>query len=123
MSEQQKNEAMYFFATIDSLTERGGRVTEVTAGVEYCGKELARVGDIVTYDDGSKAIIIDGAGDAAVCVDKPLALVGSRLSNGDRIVKTGQEGFSLTVRDDETIPGLFDPAYVPPLGDAKHEGT
>jgi len=72
---------------------------------------LARVGDIVTYDDGSEATIIDGAGFAAAWEDKPLALVGSRLSNGDTITETLQGGWGITIRSSERITGLFDPAY------------
>ena len=55
MLEQQKNETTYLFATIGSRTERGGRVTKVTSKAEYRGMALARVGDVVTYDDGSEA--------------------------------------------------------------------
>jgi hypothetical protein len=84
---------------------------------------LARVGDIVTYDDGSEAIIIDGAGFAATWEDKPLALVGSCLSNGDTITKTLQDGWGITVRDGERIPGLFDPAYTLPPNTATHGGN
>ena len=62
---EQKNETTHLFATIGALTERGGRVSRVTTRAEYGGKALARVGDIVTYDDGSEATIIDGAGFAA----------------------------------------------------------
>lgn len=115
MPEQNENETTYLFATIGSLTERNGRVTQVTTRVEYRGMALACVGDVVTYDDGSEATIIDGAGFAAAWGDRPFALVGSRLSNGDTITETLQDGCGITVRDDETIPGLFDPAYMPPL--------
>ena len=113
MSEHRQNETIYPFATIGSRTKRGGRVTRVTTQAEYKGMALARVGDPVTYDDGSEATIIDGAGFAAVWGDKPLALVGSRLSNGDRIVESLQDSWGITVRADKPIPGLFDPTYTP----------
>lgn len=58
MLEQQKNEKTCLFATIGSRAQRNGRVTKVTSKAEYRGMALARVGDIVTYDDGSEAIII-----------------------------------------------------------------
>jgi uncharacterized Zn-binding protein involved in type VI secretion len=109
MPEQQKNETTYLFVTIGSRTERGGRVTRVSTMAEYQGMALARVGDIVTYDDGGEATIIDGAGYAAAWGDKPLALVGSRLSNGDTIMETSQDGWGITVRDGDQAPGLFDP--------------
>ncbi|TDN62567.1 PAAR domain-containing protein [Paraburkholderia sp. BL10I2N1] len=122
MQEQQKNETTYLFVTIGSRTRRGGRVTRVTTQVETNGQGLARVGDVVTYDDGSAATIIDGAGCAALCEDKPLALVGSRLSNGDTITETMQDEWGITVRHGEQIPGLFDPSYTMPPTVATHEG-
>lgn len=74
------------------------------------------MGDIVTYRDGSEAAIIDGAGARLVDHGKCGALVGSRLSNGDRIVFTpwddGKSG--LFVSDGERPAGLFDPSYMPP---------
>lgn len=116
MLKQQSNETTYLFVTIGSRTKLGGHVTRVTTKAEYEGKALARVGDIVTYADGSEATIIDGAGFAAAWDDKPFALVGSRLSNGDTITETLQDGWGITVREGETIPGLFDPAYtLPPI--------
>ena len=111
MLKKQNNETAYLLVTIGSRSKLGGQVTRVTTNAEYEGKALARVGDIVTYDDGSEATIIDGAGFAATWDDKPLALVGSHLSNGDTITETLQDGWGITVREGETIPGLFDPSY------------
>jgi uncharacterized Zn-binding protein involved in type VI secretion len=109
----------YFFATAGSRTERGGWIDTVTTEMECQGRLLARVGDIVRYDDGSEATIIDGAGLGAIWEGQPLALVGSRLSNGDRVAETPQNYFGIEVRPDKPVLGLFDPAYVysPPDGD------
>ncbi|PXX32290.1 MULTISPECIES: PAAR domain-containing protein [Burkholderia] len=104
----------HLFATIGALTERGGRVTAATSGLTVAGLAVARVGDIVTYEDGSGAVITDGAGDYTVGGDKPFALVGSRLSNGDHIVETLQRSWGIHVSVGEPVDGLFDPAYVPP---------
>lgn len=104
----------HLFATIGALTERGGRITTATSGLAVIGLAVARVGDVVTYEDGSEAVIIDGAGASLICDDKPVALVGSRLSNGDHIVETLQRAFGISVREHEPIEGLFDPTYVPP---------
>jgi uncharacterized Zn-binding protein involved in type VI secretion len=123
MPEQQKNETTYLFVTVGSRTKDGGHVTRVSTKAEYEGMALARVGDIVTYDDGSEASIIDGAGFAAAWEDKPLALVGSRLSNGDTITETLQDGFGISVRDGELVPGLFDPTYMLPPIVETDEGT
>jgi uncharacterized Zn-binding protein involved in type VI secretion len=123
MPEQKNTETNYLFVTIGSRTKDGGYVTRVSTKAEYKGLALARVGDIVTYADGSEASIIDGAGFAAAWEDKPFALVGSRLSNGDTITETLQDGFGITVREGELIPGLFDPAYtLPPIADT-NSGT
>ncbi|AQG97833.1 hypothetical protein A9R05_02575 [Burkholderia sp. KK1] len=68
----------------------------------------------MTYEDGSEAIIIDGAGAAAVNVDRSVALIGSRLSNGDRIVESLQDRAGLFICHCRIIPGLFDKSYVAP---------
>jgi uncharacterized Zn-binding protein involved in type VI secretion len=114
MSKQKDNETTYLCVTIGSRTGRGGRVTRVTTQAECQGMALARVGDWVTYNDGSEATIIDGARVAAAWDDKPFALVGSRMSNGDTIAETLQDGCGITVRDGEPISTLFDPGYTPP---------
>jgi uncharacterized Zn-binding protein involved in type VI secretion len=111
-SEEQRSD--YFFVTIGSRTRDGGRVTRVSTKAGYKGLALARDGDIVTYDDGSEATIIDGARFAAVWEDKPFALVGSRMSNGDTITQTLQGEFGITVRDGKPVPGPFDSAHTLP---------
>lgn len=113
-TENEVSASRHLFATIGSRTERGGWIAKVAGKTSYRGLILARVGDIVQYDDGSEAVIIDGAGFAATSEDKPLALVGSRLSNGDVITQTLQDEAGIRVTDDASIPGLFDPTYVPP---------
>ena len=104
----------HLFATIGAFTERGARVTTATSGLAVAGLVVARVGDVVTYEDGSEAVIMDGAGEYAICSDKPFALVGSRLSNGDRIVETLQRLWGIHVPTGETAQGLFNKDYVPP---------
>ncbi|KVN92053.1 hypothetical protein WJ70_14945 [Burkholderia ubonensis] len=80
-NEQDANALTHHFATIGSRTECGGWAAEVVGKTSYRGRLLVRVGDIVKYDDGSEAVIIDGAGFAAALESKPFALVGSQLSN------------------------------------------
>ncbi|CAB3802028.1 hypothetical protein LMG28614_05529 [Paraburkholderia ultramafica] len=115
MSKQEPKGTLHRFATVGALTERGGRVS-TGYGSKICGLPIARVGDIVTYSDGSEAAIIDGAGYAAVFGDHPAALVGSRLTNGDRIIETpwGHLEMGVCVPDDEPVPGLFDANWTPP---------
>jgi uncharacterized Zn-binding protein involved in type VI secretion len=103
--------ARHWFVTIGSPTERGGHVTSASGSLAIAGLAIAVVDDVVTYADGSKAVIMDGAGYAATHCDKPYALVGSRLSNGDRIVESLQNKFAVDEYHDRPIPGLFDPAY------------
>jgi uncharacterized Zn-binding protein involved in type VI secretion len=117
MSEREESVGtVYAIATIGARTERGGHVTRVSSRRSVCGLHIALVGDIVTYRDGSEAAIIDGAGKAGFDDGRCIALVGSHLSNGDRIVSTpsdnGKSG--LVVREGEKLEGLFDPSYVPP---------
>ena len=115
MSEQERKGTLYRFATVGALTERGGRVTGGDKAT-ICGLPIARVGDVVTYADGSEAVIVDGAGYAAVLGNRAAALVGSHLSNGDRIIETpwGHLKTGVFIADDEPVPGLFDANWTPP---------
>jgi uncharacterized Zn-binding protein involved in type VI secretion len=116
MAQQQNNETTYLFVTIGSRTKRGARVTTATSGLTVAGLAIARVGDIVTYANGSEAVIIDGAGEYAASERNSIALVGSHLSNGDCIIETLQDSWGILVHESQTIKGLFDPSYVmPPL--------
>lgn len=112
--EESATDLKRLFATIGALTARGGRITKATSGLTVAGLAVARVGDVVTYEDGSEAVITDGAGEYALSNDKPIALVGSGLSNGDRIVDTLQNSWGINVPDATDTNGLFDPEYVPP---------
>ena len=51
MKNHTNAETTYLYATIGSLTARGGRVTLVTGGATFAGLGLARVGDVVTYPE------------------------------------------------------------------------
>ncbi|WP_230961786.1 PAAR domain-containing protein [Burkholderia thailandensis] len=82
-----RNQKPRLFATLGSTTERGGQVTTATSGSSLWGRDVACVGDVVTYPDGRKSMIVDGAYFTPMSRTKPIALVGSRLSNGDRIVE------------------------------------
>jgi uncharacterized Zn-binding protein involved in type VI secretion len=109
-----KPNKIHWVATIDSTTERGGQISKVSSEAEFDGFKAALVGDTVTYDDGTEAVILDGSGFGATWANKPFALIGSRLSNGDRITTTPQSAFGITEKEGESIPGLFEPGYVPP---------
>lgn len=104
----------YLLVSIGSRTERGGFVSKASGAAKILGLRVALVGDIVSYPDGGEAVIVDGAGYALTNGFVPYALVGSRLSNGDRIVKSLLEDSGIQVSEGEVIEGLFDPSYVVP---------
>ncbi|AOJ88147.1 MULTISPECIES: PAAR domain-containing protein [Burkholderia] len=124
MSEQAINETTYLFTTIGAGTERGGRVTRVSTNATIDNLGLAVVGDIVAYEEGTEAMIVDGAGFAVMWHGRPVMTVtGSHLSNGDRIVTAARDACdNITVRDGEEIPRLFEPAYSPILADVVRTG-
>lgn len=103
----------YPAATECSTTERGGRIV-ATSGLYTVGGRVALVGDLVRYPDGGETCIVSGAGAAMVCAGRPLAVVGSELDNGDRIVGPMHNGMMIVQYADEApIQGLLDPNYVP----------
>jgi uncharacterized Zn-binding protein involved in type VI secretion len=103
--------ARYPIATIGSRTGRGG---EVVANHDQQADDfrVACVGDRVRYPDGSESVIVSGAGHASTFADRPIALVGSHVANGDRIVARAQSIGEIVVVEGEHIPGLLDPAYI-----------
>jgi uncharacterized Zn-binding protein involved in type VI secretion len=115
MSEQERKGTHYHFATIAALTERGGRVSTASE-FRLCGLGIARVGDVVTYPGGSEAVIVDGAGYASTIDNRAAALVGSHLSNGDKIIETPWAHLAkgLFIEDGREVPGLFDANWTPP---------
>jgi uncharacterized Zn-binding protein involved in type VI secretion len=57
MTNSNADKEVFLFATIGSLTSRGGRITTATGGSSVNGLDIARVGDVVTYPDGGEAVI------------------------------------------------------------------
>ncbi|WP_251702118.1 hypothetical protein [Metapseudomonas boanensis] len=60
---------------------------------------MAQTGDVVDYPDGNQAKIITGAGQEGRSGESSVALVGSRLSNGDEIIDTLQGCALIAQRD------------------------
>lgn len=117
MSDQQKRKGtLYTFATIGARTTRGGYVTKASSELVICNLRVALVGDIVTYSDGGEAAVKDGSGSLSYDCDECFALVGSNLSNGDKIVFTPweDEQSGIFVAEGEKPQGFFDPSYVQP---------
>lgn len=113
--------AVYPVATGASFTERGGKVI-ATSPIYLQEERMALVGDTVRYPDGTETRIISGAGVAGMFGDRPMAIVGSELDNGDRIIGPVHIDVTITQYADEPpIKGLLDPEYVPELnGSALH---
>lgn len=102
----------HLIATVGSRTEFGGEV--ITGQHGYCIGEhlIACVGDVVRYPDGSVSVIVSGAGWASMIGEKPVALVGSHLANGDRIVSSLQDSSEIIELEGEPpINGLLAPYF------------
>lgn len=104
--------AIYRLATVGSQTRYGGIIQRATTDMQISldsGQyvRIAQVGDIAVYADGSVAQIVTGAGHG----NGHLAVVGSRLSNGDEIINTQQRNCMLVARADEPLGEDF----LPPL--------
>ncbi|WP_062380278.1 hypothetical protein [Pseudomonas abietaniphila] len=101
---------IYRIATEGSQTRDGGVVNQTGSTMTFLldnGEEIraAHKGDTVTYPDGSSARISTGAG----VQYRDLALVGSRLSNGDEIINTRQSGALILARDGAALGDDFLP--------------
>lgn len=104
--------ARYPIATIGSRTRRGGQVIQPDGNADdFC---VACVGDRVRYPDGSESVITSGAGHASTFANRPVALVGSHIANGDRIVAPAQSIGEIIIVEGEQVPGLLEPGYKPP---------
>jgi uncharacterized Zn-binding protein involved in type VI secretion len=104
--------ARYPIATIGSRTRRGGEVVLANHDQQADDFRVACVGDRVRYPDGSESVIVSGAGHASTFADRPIALVGSHIANGDRIVARAQSIGEIVVVEGESIPGLLEPGCV-----------
>lgn len=106
--------AIYRIAVDVVLTRRGGGGRAVWNGaeIELDGGQkvnIALVGDEVVYPDGTTARIVTGSGSKFRKGEQSIALVGSRLRNGDVIISTPQAGFMLNElkglpMDDDFLP-------------------
>jgi len=101
-------------ATLGSRTKLGGTVQTATSATCFNKLRASRVGDEVHYPDGTVAHITSGAGFAAIDDGKPLAIVGSHVSNGDVIAESLQSSMEILVLDGlPPILGFLDPHFVP----------
>jgi uncharacterized Zn-binding protein involved in type VI secretion len=104
--------ARYPIATVGSRTRRGGQVVHADGWDDDF--RVACVGDKVRYPDGSESVITSGAGHATTFAGRPVAVVGSHIANGDRIIARAQSMGEVVVVEGEQVPGLLEPGYLPP---------
>lgn len=98
----------FIAATHGSKTKNGGLVNaQINKELKVEGHLIAVVGDEVVYSDGSKSKIISGAGKASELDGHPIALVGSRLENGDEIFESLQSALEFRLYHDQEIPEGF----------------
>lgn len=103
--------AIYRIVTEGSQTRDGGAVQQGAAPFEFtleCGRKVraAKKGDYVLYADGRRAQIVTGAGEG----NSHVALVGSRLCNGDEIINTLQGSFLIVGREGAPMAEDFLPS-------------
>lgn len=92
--------AIYRIATQGSQTRDGGVIKQATSPMEFkltdgSHVRAAQKGDYVVYPDGTQSQIVTTAGEA----NSNIALVGSRLGNGDQIINTPQDSALLIARE------------------------
>ena len=98
----------FFVATHGSKTKNGGLIrATLNQKIKAQGHFIAVVGDEAIYEDGTTSKIISGAGDVGSIDEHDLALVGSRLENGDEIIESLQTVFEYRLYADREIPQGF----------------
>ena len=98
----------FLAATHGSKTKNGGLVkASIHQQVKAEGHLIAAVGDEAIYQDGSNSKIISGAGEEGKIEGFEVALVGSRLENGDEIIESLQSSFVFRLYADRAIPEDF----------------
>lgn len=105
---------IYRVATQGSRSRQGGVIDGASSSMSFRiedGSQVtflkaAQVGDRVTYPDGRSAHIVTGAGDC----NGNIALVGSRLSNGDEIIDTLFSGICIVAHEGKPMHEDFLPS-------------
>ena len=110
-AEEHPPRAIYRVATEGSQTRDGGVIQQAAAPLVFTlesGQTVsaAQKGDYVVYADGGTAQIVTGAGQG----NSHLALVGSRLCNGDEIINTLQGGYLFFAREGASMAEDFLPS-------------
>ncbi|CAA0190634.1 PAAR domain-containing protein [Acinetobacter baumannii] len=104
---QHKPHTIYYVAVHGAKSKNGGLVNASSNSSKIGGLSIARVGDEVLYADGTTSKIISGAGTACVVEGLPVALVGSRLENGDEIIDSPNTTIAIRIYKDQPKPKNF----------------
>lgn len=102
-----KPHVIYYVAVHGAKTQNDGLVNASSTNTKIKGLSIARVGDEVIYGDGTTSKIICGAGTACVVEGLPVALVGSRLENGDEIIDSPNTSVAIRIYKDQPKPKNF----------------
>ena len=97
----------YYLAVNGVKTKQGGLVKASSDVWKVKGLSIGRVGDDVIYADGTISKIISGAGDVCIVDGASVALIGSRLENGDEIVDSSATGITIRIFKDQPTPKNF----------------
>lgn len=102
-----KPHIIYYVAVHGAKTQNDGLVNVSSTNTKIKGLSIARVGDEVIYADGTTSKIISGAGTACIVDGSPVALVGSRLENGDEIIESPNNTIVIRIYKDQALPQNF----------------
>ena len=102
-----KPHTIYHLATNGAKTKQGGLLKASSDVWKIKSLSIGRVGDDVIYTDGTISKIILGAGDVCIVDGASVALVGSRLENGDEIVDSPATGITIRIFKDQPTPKNF----------------
>ncbi|MDX8252062.1 PAAR domain-containing protein [Acinetobacter pittii] len=102
-----KPHIIYYVAVHGAKTQNDGLVNASSTNTKIKGLSIARVGDEVIYADGTTSKIISGAGTACIVDGSPVALVGSRLENGDEIIESPNNTIAIRIYKDQALPQNF----------------
>ena len=102
-----KPHIIYYVAVHGAKTQNDGLVNVSSTNTKIKGLSIARVGDEVIYADGTTSKIISGAGTACIVDGSPVALVGSRLENGDEIIESLNTTIAIRIYKDQPLPQNF----------------
>lgn len=104
---QHRPKTLYYFAVNGSKTKNDGLVKASAIQHTIGGLAIARVGDEVIYTDGTTSKIISGAGTACIVDGLSVALVGSRLENGDEIIDSPNNSVAINIFKGDKAPKGF----------------